>query len=74
MSCYMFSISSPAIKLSDAGFLHTKGSFKIAEIYTLGVAVLKLELKQDKILNGACDNKEVFNKKIFLTRLTIKPC
>lgn len=63
MNC---TIISPLIKISDAGFLHKFGNQNSVQIYSSGVNIVNLDIKNDKIcLNNTCDDELIFNRKFF---------
>lgn len=61
-----FTIISPLIRLSDAGFMHYYANQTNVQIYNSGISVLNLVVRDNKIcMNNACDDELVFNKKFF---------
>ncbi|MCI6989011.1 MAG: hypothetical protein MR902_05495 [Campylobacter sp.] len=60
-----FTIISPMVKISDMGFLHRYKNEINLQIYSSGVSVLNLYLKEKVCMNGACDDEMVFNSKFF---------
>ena len=61
-----FSVISPNLKVSDAGFIHKFKEKTELQIYNSGVSILKLEIFENKIcLNSACDDEATFNRKFF---------
>ena len=61
-----FTVISPTLKISDAGFLHKFKNKTELQIYNSGVSILKMDISEDKIcLNSACDDEKTFNRKFF---------
>ncbi|ASM40351.1 hypothetical protein CSPB12327_00755 [Campylobacter sp. RM12327] len=65
-SSVFFTINSPNLKISDAGFIHYYNNYTTLQIYNSGVSILKLDIKDKICINSACSNKIDFNKKYLL--------
>lgn len=61
-----FKIISPLVKISDAGFIYRYPNRTNLQIYSSGVAILSLNIKDEKVcMNGACDDELSFNSRFF---------
>lgn len=61
-----FTMNSPLLKLSDAGFIHHYNNYTTLQIYNSGVSLLKLDIKDKICINSACSDKKSFNEKYLL--------
>ena len=61
-----FTVISPTLKVSDAGFIHKFKEKTELQIYNSGISILKMDISENKIcLNSACDDEPTFNRKFF---------
>ncbi|OCR99416.1 hypothetical protein A9K75_07125 [Campylobacter fetus subsp. testudinum] len=60
-------IKSKNLKINDAGFIHFYKNYTNLQIYASGKNILDLRIKDQICINGACDDKLVFNRKFFLS-------
>ena len=61
-----FTIISPNLRLSDAGFIRDFKNQTEVQVYTSGVSVLSLVAKNGQVcMNNACDDEITFNQKFF---------
>jgi len=61
-----FTVISPLLKLNDAGFIHKKGASTLLQVYSSGVNLAEIDIKDGQIcLNTACDDEPIFNQKFF---------
>lgn len=60
-----FTVISPMVKLSDAGFLRVYKNSVHLQIYSSGVSVLEIVVKDRICMNNACKDELAFNKDFF---------
>ncbi|NLK65863.1 MAG: hypothetical protein GX282_00060 [Campylobacteraceae bacterium] len=60
-----FTMLSPSLKISDAGFVRFKPNWTELQIYSSGVSLLEVSIKDRICYNGACKDELEFNKEFF---------
>lgn len=58
----LFTMVSPDFKFSDAGFIKTSNKSTELQIYSSGVNILKISIKDKICYNGVCKDEIEFNR------------
>lgn len=61
----LFTLVSPNLKFSDAGFIKTANKSIKLQIYSSGVSLLNVTIKDKICYNGVCKDELEFNKDFF---------
>lgn len=60
-----FTAITPIIKISDVGFLKLAANTTTLQIYSSGVSLLELSIKDKICINGVCKDELIFNEEFF---------